>query len=841
MANAVYGVSKNDDLAPGILKKDTRPFSMKLKDFMVEEAGMFVQVVGLMLVGLSFYAPIPFIHDAAFLFVLVVYLFHSRIKFEYDFFSPSSSRGKAGHSPNEGMFFLSNNLYTGFTEAWISKSLGSTHWLVFGSTGSGKTRFLLGVFYQVAMYGGGCIYVDGKGDNTVWWLFYSMARKVGREEDVLLMNYLTGGGKIDPSRRISNTCNPFTLGNANQLASIVVGLMRDGGGDDMWKGRAIAMLKSLMHALCDKRDRNEIELSIEEIRNHMTLDKIITIAQDETLEEEAAKSIMHYLEELPGFKMDDMFAGKLNAECYKQHGFLQMQLTEVMGDLSTTYKHIYGGKYGEIDFSDVIFQKRLLFVILPALEKNPDELAGLGKMVVANIRSALAPALGVDVEGNKVDVLDSKPTNAEIPFTIILDEYGYYAVEGFAVVAAQARSLGVQVIYAAQDYPSLKKGSEIEAQATEANTNIKIAMKIEDLRETADLFVQRAGESDISIKSGDEQTQGIMGGYKEQDTTRIEKRKRIDGRDLVNQAPGQAHVLVKDKLERVQLFYADPVETENININRFIPTKRVSNEDIREIKRSQERMDQVFQGVVAIDIPEQNDDTIQNLFKWSRIARSYDVNLEESMQFAIGSNIAYLTADDLNKEDEIISGKKEEHNSKPEKIKDSVVADNEHPEKTTLQDNAETRVTSDSRDDFPKTDSVKDKSRTDKRPNPQRKGDDEDVVLKDLSEAPKASVIARDAKEAEDSFIDLLDEATGKQIQDHYPSASEEMIKENTVANQINKASSNNEDEAKETMKEVKGISKKYPSKPKPSRPKQEDLEKHLRWIMEHLQEDDLK
>lgn len=837
MAGAIYGVSQNDDLAPGILKKDTRPTSMKFKDFLREEAGMFVQVVGIMMIAASFYTKIPFIQDAFLVFILIVYWMHSRIKFEYDFFAPSSSRKNGVHDPGEGMFFLSNNIYTGNTEAWISKSLGSTHWLVFGSTGSGKTRFLLGVFYQVAMYGGGCIYVDGKGDNTVWWLFYSMARKVGREEDVLLMNYLTGGGKIDPSKRISNTCNPFTTGNANQLASIVVGLMRDGGGDDMWKGRAVAMLKSLMHALCDKRDRNEIELSIEEIRNHMTLDKIITVAQDDGLEQEARKSIMHYLEELPGFRMDDMFAGKLNAECYKQHGFLQMQLTEVMGDLSSTYKHIYGGKYGEIDFTDVIFQKRLLFVILPALEKNPDELAGLGKMVVSNIRSALAPALGIDVEGNKVDVLDSKPTNAEIPFTIILDEYGYYAVEGFAVVAAQARSLGVQVIYAAQDYPSLKKGSEIEAQATEANTNIKIAMKIEDLRETADLFVQRAGESDITVKSGDEQKTGMMGGYKEQDTTRVERRKRIDGRDLVSQKPGQAHVLVGDKLERVQLFYADPVETENIRINRFIPTKRISSDAIKEIKKSRERIDKIFSEGSPISVPEQDDETIQNLFAWSKLARSYDLSLEESMQFALGANMAYLTIDDLDKEPPKQTKKASPAEEKPTKTKVDMVAN----QSSNKEGNKETASSANTKDTISNQQTKTSEQASESKDSGKPVANEEDVKISTLTGDGPSTSVSRDAEKAKGDFIELLDEAVKENLKRHYPSASDEQISANSVESQLLKINNGREGHAKEVLSELKGVSRRYPGKPTPSKPIQEDLEKHLKWIMEHLSEDDVK
>jgi intracellular multiplication protein IcmO len=37
------------------------------------------------------------------------------------------------------------------------------------------------------------------------------------------------------------------------------------------------------------------------------------------------------------------------------------------------------------------------------------------------------------------------------------DEYGYYAVKGFAVVAAQARSLGFAAVFAGQDLPAFQR------------------------------------------------------------------------------------------------------------------------------------------------------------------------------------------------------------------------------------------------------------------------------------------------------------------------------------------------------------------------------------------------
>src|SRR5690606_32881258 len=133
------------------------------------------------------------------------------------------------------------------------------------------------------------------------------------------------------------------------------------------------------------------------------------IAHRTDLPESAIAPIKKYLLEIPGYTDEDAIMGQINNKAYEQHAYLTMQLTEVMGDLSETYGHIFKAPLGEVDFKDVVFNRRILFVMLPSLEKDPDALAGLGKLVVAGVRSALAPALGNQLEGNKREVIDQKP------------------------------------------------------------------------------------------------------------------------------------------------------------------------------------------------------------------------------------------------------------------------------------------------------------------------------------------------------------------------------------------------------------------------------------------------
>ena len=65
--------------------------------------------------------------------------------------------------------------------------------------------------YNALVQGSGFIYVDGKGDNSLYAKVFSMVRRMGREDDILLINFMTGARDIigPQEKRLSNTMNPF--------------------------------------------------------------------------------------------------------------------------------------------------------------------------------------------------------------------------------------------------------------------------------------------------------------------------------------------------------------------------------------------------------------------------------------------------------------------------------------------------------------------------------------------------------------------------------------------------------------------------------------------------------
>jgi len=521
---------------------------------------------------------------------------------------------KAGsNKPNmaRGICYFGNEISTG-RELWFNNDDMRTHVLIFGSTGSGKTEALVSLSYSALLQGSGFIYVDGKGDNSLYAKIFSLARTMGREDDLLLINFMTGARDIvGPQKtRISNTMNPFARGSSSMLTQLVVSMMDSSSASpdgDMWKGRAISFVEALMKILVYMRDRGDLLLDANTVRQYFALTKLESIALDKKFPlppddrlapiDEAPdvvlEPIANYLATLPGFNKAKK--GNQAGEVLEQHGFITMQLTRVFTSLADTYGHIIRTNLAEVDFKDVVLNRRVLVVLLPALEKSPEELSNLGKVIVASLKAMMASGLGEEVEGTYQQVIERKPTNSPTPFLCVLDEYGYYAVKGFAVVPAQARSLGFSAIFAGQDLPAFEKASKEEAASIGANTNIKICMKMEDPTTTFEFFQKTAGQAYVTRTSGFQTNANSMtNSYLDTRGAQVEKQERIDLLDLKDQREGEAHIFFKSRIVRAKLFYANPPAAKVMKLNQFLKIDKPADDIINELDDRLYKIEHIF-------------------------------------------------------------------------------------------------------------------------------------------------------------------------------------------------------------------------------------------------------
>ncbi|MBK2124406.1 type IV secretory system conjugative DNA transfer family protein, partial [Fangia hongkongensis] len=563
--NKFRGLNKSQEAKPSESVRDTRALIFVFYDLMSSRTGSIILL--LLLMVLIYF--LPLVSDLLFVLILVIFWnafwqvpklpFRLPIGSRYPDFSDSNHHSKKAKEA-KGIYLFGNEVASKH-ELWFSNEDMRTHALILGSTGSGKTQTLLSLAFNAICQGSGFIYVDGKGDNSLYAQVYSMAKFMGREDDLLVINYMTGAEDIigPQKEKISNTLNPFSIGSSSMLSQLIVSMMQSssqGGGDgDMWKGRAISFVEALMRILVYLRDQGYLLLEANTIRRYFVLDVLEDLLADnkvldhnnsvvslhEKLPIDVVDPMYNYLATLPGYQQKNV--GKQSDKTYEQHGYITMQLTRIFGSLADVYAHIMRTNLADVDFTDVILNKRILVVLLPALEKSPDELSNLGKLIIASLKAMLAAGLGSRIQGDYSEVIESKPSNSDTPFLCILDEYGYYAVEGFAVVPAQARSLGFSVVFAGQDIPAFQKASKEEAASIFANTNIKLCMKLEDPTETWDFFNKTAGEAYVStVRAYNMGQDGDALGYKDSKEAGIEKRARIDLMDLKDQLPGEAHI-----------------------------------------------------------------------------------------------------------------------------------------------------------------------------------------------------------------------------------------------------------------------------------------------------------
>lgn len=573
--DAIRGIGAEREIDPAMLVRDHRNFKQKFSDNMADPNG-FAMIMG---VFFAVFFVFPQFGELLVLVGIWLLRFASKKEFRLPFRIPKTSGLMDPSEPNPvtnkpgpagGITFFGNERKTK-KELWFNNSDMRTHVLIFGSTGAGKTESLLSLAYNSLVQGSGLIYVDGKGENVLYTKIFAMARTMGREDDVLVINYMTGSRDVfgPQVKKLSNTLNPFSSGGSGGLTELLVSLMDDSGGGDMWKGRAISLISAIMMALTFMRDNGEILLDVDAIREHLILDTIIKIYKTRRdLPIHIRAALRAYLLSIPGFQEA---APKQNDTVLEQHGYLQMQFTKLLGSLSDSYGFIFKTNLGEVDFKDVVLNRRILVVLLPALEKSTDELANLGKIIVACLKQMMASALGSTIEGTYAEVVETKPTNADMPFMTVLDEYGYYAVKGSAVMPAQARSIGFSMIFAGQDLPAFEKASKEEAASIVANCNVKIFMKLEDPDSTYSLFEKSVGEALVSSVGVLEMQQGgLTTTFQAGKSASVEMKKRGNLLDLKDQREGQAHVIFKSAVIRAQMFYASPPPPPVIRMNYFV-------------------------------------------------------------------------------------------------------------------------------------------------------------------------------------------------------------------------------------------------------------------------------
>jgi intracellular multiplication protein IcmO len=500
--------------------------------------------------------------------------------------------GQNGSGKSEGILYMGNtadkdNPDCG-QEIWFTNNDARTHILYLGTTGSGKTEGLKALVTNALAWGSGYVFVDGKADTDLWASLSSIARRFGRDDDLLLLNYMTGNSD-DGS--MSNSMNPFSNGSSSYLANMITNFMPEAGGDNaMWKERAVALMFALMPALTYKRDKQGMLMDIGVVRDHIELQPIIRLSRDPTLPERIANGLTGYLRTLPGF-VDAAFDDEGNERppspdqpmydlqiARQQHGYLSMQFTRSLQMLADEYGYIFKAQLADVEVLDVVLNRRILISLIPALEKSGDEAANLGKIVATTLKGMMGATLGNAVEGTWETAINSKQTRSASSFMTVFDEVGYYTAAGMAVMAAQARSLGFSLVFASQDLPSMEKRIKQEARSITGNCNIKIFGRIEDPLDTKDFLEKHGGQfwtlETAGMTAKPDTAAGLFVNnpyFDNMAAGSVQLRQRLAYDHIRDQREGEIHLTYGDWVSKGKMFFVNYEKVKALRVHKFLP------------------------------------------------------------------------------------------------------------------------------------------------------------------------------------------------------------------------------------------------------------------------------
>lgn len=229
--------------------------------------------------------------------------------------------------------------------------------VITGTIGAGKSAVLESWATQWVREGEGCIYIDGKGETTLYTRIYGYCEKYGRLDDLFVLNGYTGwktkgkssGNSIDPINPMIGNLEFFTL-----LFGLEVG--------------------SLVHNIALSCKDEGMLLDSYNIESMLCLPNLIKWHTDEIFNETATVAIQNYLAKI-GHGEDALINHNLLiAKC--QNSIEVIREYEEEGLFS---------KEPECCLRDVVLNKKILLVLYPFLEKSWRKLQILNQIVTGNI------------------------------------------------------------------------------------------------------------------------------------------------------------------------------------------------------------------------------------------------------------------------------------------------------------------------------------------------------------------------------------------------------------------------------------------------------------------------
>jgi len=127
----------------------------------------------------------------------------------------------------------------------------------------------------------------------------------------------------------SSAVDSFAEWTADNLAGAIYARIypSDGSGPEMWEGRILHMVRSVVRAMAWKRDQGRIVLDAETIGGQITLEHLIAIESDQDLPPDLRAGVRGVLSWVPGYSL----AGRRGGSD-EYVGFMRTHILRAMRD-----------------------------------------------------------------------------------------------------------------------------------------------------------------------------------------------------------------------------------------------------------------------------------------------------------------------------------------------------------------------------------------------------------------------------------------------------------------------------------------------------------------------------
>jgi conjugal transfer pilus assembly protein TraD len=344
--------------------------------------------------------------------------------------------------------------------SFLSPQERNGHVHVVGTTGSGKTRYVLfPMIRQDIEAGRGVVFIDGKASDENARVIRKMVEDAGREKDFLYFSL----SDLDRSR----TYNPLQHGDASQLKDKVMAVIE--WSEPYYKGLCRNALQCLFMDLARLGKR----ITLHEL-NGFLYERPGSLKAFSAIPEQDFKDISNLRNEI-GSLVNTHFAGLLSQQA------------------------------AEIDLLDVYRKGKIVYFALDT-QSYQDTAAHLGRMIAQDLKT---------VSGIVATTFKRKDIR---PLAVYIDEYQAFGTRGFAGSLAQGRESGFWITIAHQSLGDLKVVDPAYAQQINESTNTKIFLRIND-PDSAQFFADSVGtiktmETTRQVHLQGEKPKNVMGSQK---------------------------------------------------------------------------------------------------------------------------------------------------------------------------------------------------------------------------------------------------------------------------------------------------------------------------------------